>query len=368
MAKEEKEKTEKKEKVDLKNPTGLKELDAILAQLSKDFGEDMSGEDYGNVSFTTSGSLKLDCALSTGGIPNGRIIELIGANGSMKTSLGLKFIGERQAWRKANGITNKRDLILDLEHSLERSFIEGFGVDLSQVIWKRLDTSDQALQFLIDVIKSEVIDYVLVDSVGAMQTEKMMRKSVGEADVGGIAKEMQFALRQLTKLVANHNVTLIFINQVTMNPSPYAVGGPETTQGGNALGYYARLRLKIKKKDDGCADLPNTALLKINVLKTSFSGPVEEIELAFQYGKGFNQIYDIESLAKDFEILKHSVGQSKVRWTADSDWVPLLEGIEKGKEAGQQALRENPKLLERLKHACLRIAKVPGARPDSDFL
>jgi hypothetical protein len=103
--------------------------------------------------------------------------------------------------------------------------------------------------------------------------------------------------------------------------------------------------------------------------RTSFGPPIEdEIELAFKYGRGFDVVYDTESLAKELGILNHSAGQTKVRWSADSEPVPLLPDIEKGKEAGQRALRDNPELVERLRHACLRAYKVPGARPDSDFL
>lgn len=367
MAKAETEKTEKKAKVEISTLTGIPEIDAMMLSLSKDFGEDMSGEDYGNLSFTTSGSTKFDCVTGRGGIPNGRIIELIGNTGSMKTSVALAWIAQRQAWRRAQGITDKRDVILDLEHSLERSFIEGFGIDMSQVIWKRFHTSEEALQFLIQLVKSGHIDYALLDSVDAMQSETQLRKAVGDDVVGGIAKIMNFSLRQLTKLAPEFNSTLIFINQIKTNPMQM-FGSPKVTPGGAALGYYARLRIEAMNRKDGIPDLAGAALVRLKIIKTSFGPPIEdEIELAFKYGKGFDVVYDTESLAKDLDILSHSAGQTKVRWTTDSDPVPLLPDIEKGKEAGQRALRENPQLVERLRHACLRAYKVPTARPDSDF-
>lgn len=354
-------------KTELSNPTGLAEIDAILEKLTKDFGEDMSGEDYGDVTFTTSGSTKFDCAIGRGGVPNGRIIEIIGDTGSLKTSLALTLMAQRQKFRREHGITNKRDIILDLEHSLERSFIEGFGIDMSQVIWKRFHSAEEALQFLIDVLKSGLIDYAILDSVDALQTEVQMRKQAGEDQVGGASKILSKAVRQLAKDVATLGVTLIFINQIRLNPGQM-FGSPETTPGGKSIGYYARLRIKLLPRKDGHPDVPGAAVMRARVFKNSFGPPLEEdIELAFRYGKGFDSVYDIESLAKDLGILRHSAGQTKVQWSSEAEAEPLLPNIEKGKEAAQKVLRENPQLLERLRHACLRIAKVPEARPDSEF-
>lgn len=354
-------------KTELGNPTGVSELDSILEKLSKDIGDDMSGENYGNVHFTTSGSTKFDCAIGRGGIPNGRIIEIMGDTGSLKTSLGLTLIAQRQAWRKARGITNKRDIILDLEHSLEEDFIKSFGIDMSQVIWKRFYTAEDALQFLTTLMASGAVDYVLFDSVDALQSQVQIRKAAGEDQVGGTSKILSKAVRQLTKDVANHESTLIFINQIRLNPGQM-FGSPETTPGGKSIGYYARLRIKLLPRKDNHPDVPGAALMRARIIKNSFGPPLEEdIELAFRYGKGFDPVYDIESLAKDLEILRHSAGQTKVKWRSDAEPEPLLPDIEKGKEAAQKALRENPRLLERLRHACLRVAKVPEALPDSEF-
>jgi recombination protein RecA len=354
-------------KTGLDNPTGIAEIDAILEKLTKDFGDDMSGEDYGNVTFTTSGSTKFDCAIGRGGIPNARIIEIIGDTGSLKTSLALTFLAQKQAARRAAGITNKRDLILDLEHSLERGFIEGFNVDMSQVIWKRFYTAEEALQFLTTLMTSGSIDYVIFDSVDALQTQVQVKKAAGEDQVGGASKIISKAVRQLAKDVATHEATLIFINQIRLNPGQM-FGNPETTPGGKSIGYYSRLRIKLLPRKDGHPDVPGAAVMRARIFKNGFGPPLEEdIELAFRYGKGFDPVYDIESLAKDLGILRHSAGQTKVQWRGDAEAEPLLPDIEKGKEAGQRALRENPRLLERLRHACLRIAKVPEAKQDSEF-
>ncbi len=355
-------------KLDLKNPTGVGEIDSILEKLTKDFGSDMSSEDYGNVDFITSGSTKFDCAIGRGGVPTSRMIEIIGDTGSLKTSLALTWIAQRQEHRKTLGIMNKRDIIVDLEHSLERSFIEGFGIDMNQLIWKRFYTAEEALQFLIDILKSGLIDMAVVDSVDAMQTEVQMRKNAGEDQVGGASKIISKAVRTLSKEVAVHGTTLVFINQIRLNPGQM-FGNPETTPGGKAIGYYSRLRVKLLPRKDGVPDMPGAALMRARIFKNSFGPPLEEdIELAFLYGKGFDPVYDIETLAKDLGILRHSAGQTKVQWTAETEAVPLLPGIEIGKAAGQRALRENPLLVERLRNACLRIARVPEALPDSYFI
>lgn len=351
----------------LRNPTGIDVLDSVLLKLSKTNSADYSSDDFGNCKFTTSGSIKLDAALARGGICNGRLIEIIGESGSLKTSLALVFIAQRQAYRKANGITGKVDVILDLEYMLERDFIEGFGIDMSQIIWKRFETAEDALNFLITVLPTNAIDYVMVDSVDAMQTEQQLRKEVGEADVGGASKILSKAIRTLTKLAPIHDATIIFINQIRLNPGQM-FGSPEVTPGGKALGFYTRLRIKMLPRKDGHPDVPGAAQMRLRILKTSFGPPVpEEIELAFVYGRGFDLIYDIESFAKTLGVLRHSAGQSKVQWTSDTDFVPLLPNIGKGKEMAQIALREHPILLERLRNTCLRIANVDTALPDKTF-
>lgn len=354
-----------KKKLEIANPTGNKAVDAILASLSNDFGKDMSGKNYGDVEIISTGSLRLDVALGRGGIPRGRIIEIIGDPGTLKTSLSLAIMFQHQLARKTAGVTDKMDLIIDLECSLEETFIQGFGIDMSQVIWKRPDTIEEALQLMIDLIKSGAIDCIIFDSVDAGQNEQILRKQIGEKDVGGISKDMNTALRQICKLAPNYNTTCIFINQIKMNPSPYAP--PRTETGGRALLYYATLRIETKGKKPH-PDVPKAGLLELEIKKTKLTSPIlENVEVAFLYGKGFDPLTDIEGLAKDLEILRHSGGQTKVQWRSDSEPEPLMKDIEKGKEAALRALRENPLLLERLKHTCLRATGIKSARPDSDF-
>lgn len=353
-------------KTTLENPTGIPELDAVMASLTKDWGEDMSGDDYGDLKFFPSGSLSLDIGLGRGGWPFARMIEIFGTSRTLKTSISLALLKSLQDWRREQGIIDKRDLILDIECGLERSFIEGFGIDMSQVIWKRFDSVEKALQFGIDLVKTTKIGMVIFDSIDAAQNEQMLRRQIGEKDVGGISKDMNNACRQLSKLVAKTGTIWIWINQIKMNPGAM-FGSPEVTPGGAGPLYYSRLRIKMLTPEK-IPDAPNTCLLKLSIAKTSLGAPVlEHILVPFEYGKGFNQLYDIENTAKKQGILAHSAGQTKVQWTQDSEPVPLLPDIDKGKAAGQEALRQHPELLERLRHASMRAAGIPGAKPDSEF-
>lgn len=197
--------------------TGIPELDALLKAASKKFGKDFSNQDWGDIVPMPTGSVRLDMALGLGGIPCGRVTEIFGWQSSGKTSLALQIMALRQQYRKLKGIV-KRDLIIDLEHSITRSFLEGFGIDMEQIIWLRPDLAEEALQLAIDLPKSGKIDIVLFDSVDAAQNNKMVSRSVGENDVGGISKDMNFALRQISKIAPQTETTYIFINQIKQNP------------------------------------------------------------------------------------------------------------------------------------------------------
>lgn len=354
-------------KIQIENPTNIPELDAILTSISTQFGVDLSSVDYGNVTPFTTGSLNWDIALGIGGLPLGRIIEIFGDESTLKTSFCLAFIAQRQKWRKENGV-NKRDLIVDLEHSLTTSFIEGFGIDLSQCIWQRPDSIEQALQLCVDLPKSGYIDTVLFDSVDAGQNERQQKRQIGEIDVGGISKEMNDALRRISKTAANTKTTYLFINQVKMNPGAGMFGNPRVTPGGRALQFYACLRIELMKRKP-CADLPGATIIRGKIRKTKVSADyTEDIESAFIYGKGYDETYDLNELATGLGILRHSAGVTKVQWRGDSTMEPIGEGIEKGKEAGIAYIRDNPDVRRRLRETCLRAAGLKTALSDEEIL
>jgi len=352
----------------LANPTGNPVIDSALSALAKEFSIDFSPENYGDITPIPTDSLALNLWLTIGGLPDGRIIELIGDPGSLKTSLALAIVASRQRWRKLNNIEGKFDLIIDMEHTLTDAMIRGCGVDMKQIIWKRFQAMEPAMQMIVDLPKTGYIHTVLYDSVDANQTIGEIEKNIGESQVGGSSKNMNQAIRQIAKICEDTKTQYLFINQWRTSPSNGGYGDPRVTPGGKALSYYASARFAMGKDNKGHPDVPNAALLKIKCIKSKFSAPIrDELELAFIYGKGFDRVCDIETVAKSLGLLRHSGGPTKVQWTSDTEMVPLLPDLDKGKEAGLSALRNNPILLERLEATCLRASGLP-AKDDSYFV
>jgi recombination protein RecA len=359
--------TVKKEKVEVANKTGIRELDAMLAAVSKKFGKDLGGENYGDVEIFTTGSLNFDIALKRGGIPTNTVIEIYGPNSSFKTTFAVIALAARQKWRKEQGITDQRDLIIDLEYSMEESYLVSYGVDMDMVIWVRPDTIEEALQMCIDIPKSGKIDYVIFDSVDAGQNERQQRRQVGEADVGGSSKDMNFALRTLSKLCHEYKTTYWFINQIKMNPG-VMFGSPETTPGGLALGFYASLRLKMLTRAK-VPDLPGASMIRCKVGKTKLSGDVEDlVTAAIIWGQGYDETYELNALATKYGILRHSAGQTKVAWTKEHELEPIDSEVEPGKQAGIDYIRTNDGPRFRLRHAVLRATETGGAMSDEAAL
>lgn len=196
--------------------TGITEIDSVCKAIEKKYSKKFFTDSHGNIEFISTGSSRLDSALG-GGIPRARVIEIFGWESTGKTSLCLSIMQQAQLLRKKNNITDKRDLIIDMEHSLTESFVSNF-IDISQVLWVRPDTAEEALQIAIDLGKTGKIDVVVFDSVDAAQNEKQLNRVVGEVDVGGISKDMNFALRQLSKISVTSNTTYLFVNQLKQNP------------------------------------------------------------------------------------------------------------------------------------------------------
>jgi recombination protein RecA len=353
---------------DIKHSTGVKELDAVLKSLTKDFGTDLSGDDYGDIVVASTGSLVIDIWTRRGGLPTGRIIEVFGGHKTMKTTFCLLALAARQRWRKSQGIVDKRDLIVDLEHSLERAWMVSLGIDMDQVIWQRVETAEQALEMCRRVASTGHIDYVIFDSVDAAQNEKQIRRKVGETDVGGISKEMNFAMRDLAKIAPRTGTTFLFINQIKMNPG-VMYGSPEVTPGGQALSYYASFRIKFLPRQE-CSDIPGATLMRLRGAKTKMASDVdwEDLSVAVIPGIGYDESYEISFLAGEWDMLRHSGGQTKVRWQRGGEEVPIHPDVDKGKEAGLTIIREYEPVRARLKHAVLRAGGVAAALTDEQVL
>jgi recombination protein RecA len=353
-----------KVKIKIENKTGIAELDSVLSAISNKFSIDLSGSDYGDIELFSSGSLGLDIALG-GGFPVGRIVEIYGPEASFKTSLALVAMANRQRIRNKQDI-KKYDLILDLEHALQTSFIKGFGIDMSQVIWERPGSAEQALQMAIDLPKSGYIDTVLFDSVDTARTEAEQSRDIGDSLVGGSAKAMSQAVRTITKIAPRYQTTYLFINQVRQKPG-VSFGNPEVTPGGMALAYYAHLRLKMLTAQK-ISSITNAKTMRLKIAKTKIAKPYDlEVNAAFQYALGFNEVLDLMQVASDFNILRHSSGRSAVKWTSTGEEEYLMEEMPRGKDGCIQVLTKHKQLRERLRHACLRAAGVPGAKPDTEL-
>lgn len=337
--------------------TGVPEIDAILKSISKKFKKDLTSQNYGNIIGASTGSSRLDAAMGIGGVPIGHVTEIFGWEASGKTSLALSIIALAQARRRLAGITNKRDLFIDLEHSMTESFITGFGIDMAQIIWLRPDNADEALQIAIDVPKSGLIDFVLFDSVDAAQSTRQLQRNIGEADVGGVSKEMNAALRQISKIAPQTETTYLFINQIKQNPGAF-MKNPNVTSGGNALKYYSMLRLELMTKKPS-PNLPNAFLMRIKFAKSKVAPPgasKDAMEIDFIYGKGFDAALDLFSWAKDIGVIRSAGQKVVVQWTEDTEEEAF--NLTGGKATAMQMLNEDPALFNKLKEACIAKAKT----------
>lgn len=333
-------------------------LKTVLAKLSKDTGKAITlGNTYGNTEFFPTGSASLDCFIGRGGWPIGKIIEILGEPGSLKTSVAMTAIKAYQDYAQKNGI-NKYCAFVDLEYSAEEQFILNFKVDLEKVIWQRFSTLEEAGDFILEIVKTGEIGLIVVDSVDAMQTEAETEKTTGDMMVGGMTKVLSKLIRLLTKLVGDTNTTVIFINQIRMNPG-VKFGDPRTSAGGKSIPFYARLRLEFLKRKDDNKDVLGASTLRFKIPKTSFGPPKkDEYEIPFWPGYGFDTIGDLMSLARQLGCLANSGGQTKVLWTIDQEKPEVIHPeVGKGKEACYKLLSDNPDLAERLRQTCLAFSQ-----------
>ena len=328
--------------------TGIPELDIIVRAANKKFGKDFSGERFKSPEPLSTGSLALDKALRIGGLPRGRITEIYGVESSGKTSLALCALANAQKRRKLLGITDKRDLICDVEHSLTSPFIEGFGIDLDQTIWLRPDKAEEALQIILDFPKSGAIDFVLFDSVDAAQNERQLARQVGEVDMGGISKDMSFAVRQISKIAPVKDTTFVFINQIRGNPSGY--GSPKVTPGGNALKFYATLRIELLKGIPS-KDLPDALTMKAIIRKTKIGTPYhKEVLFDLSYGQGVNPYSDVIAIAKTLGMIR--LGGQACFLKLDPTQEEIRISSKGGKAGAIIELQQNEELFNQIKEAC----------------
>lgn len=314
----------------------LKALKLTLDKLDKAYGKGtvmkMSDAAVEDIDAIPSGSLGLDLALGVGGYPRGRVIEIYGPESSGKTTLTLHAIAEAQ---KSGGIA----AFIDAEHAFDRFYAEKLGVDIDNLIISQPDNGEQALEIADNLIRSGAIDIVVVDSVAALTPKSEIEGEMGDSKMGLHARLMSQALRKLTASISKTNCTVIFINQLREKIG-VMFGNPETTTGGNALKFYASVRLDIRRstqiKDSSGAVLGNKTRVKI--VKNKVAPPFRMCEFDIMYGEGVSKVGEILDIAVEHDVIKKS-----------GSWFSYGETkLGQGRDAVKAIIKDNPELFEEL--------------------
>jgi len=314
----------------------LKALKLTLDKLDKTYGKGtvmkMGDSPDENVEAISSGSLSLDIALGVGGYPKGRVIEIYGPESSGKTTLTLHAIAECQ---KKGGIA----AFIDAEHAFDRFYAENLGIDIENLIISQPDHGEQALEIADNLIRSGAIDMVIIDSVAALTPKSEIEGEMGDSKMGLHARLMSQALRKLTSSISKTNCTVIFINQLREKIG-IMFGNPETTTGGNALKFYASIRLDIRrstqiKSSDGVVMGNKT---RVKIVKNKVAPPFKLAEFDIMYGEGISKVGEIIDLAVEAEIINKSGSWFSYDGTK----------LGQGRDAVKSLLKDNPDLMETL--------------------
>ena len=313
----------------------LKALQAAMSKIEKDFGKGsimrMGEENIENVEVIPTGSIGLNAALGVGGYPKGRIIEIFGPESSGKTTLAIHAIAEAQ---KAGGIA----AFIDAEHAFDRFYAQKLGVDIDNLYISQPDNGEQALEIADQLIRSAAIDIIVIDSVAALTPKKEIEGDMGDSAVGLHARLMSQALRKLTSTIAKTNTTCIFINRLREKIG-VMFGNPETTTGGNALKFYASVRLDIRKVTtikDGDNVIGN--LVRVKVVKNKVAPPFRKTEFEITFGEGISKIGELVDLGVEYDVIKKSGS-----WFSYGD-----QRLAQGRDATKELLKDNPELCEEM--------------------
>jgi recombination protein RecA len=327
---------EKKETVtNSVNKEKLKALQLTLDKIDKDYGKGtimkMGDRAVADVPVIPSGSISLDVALGVGGFPRGRVIEIYGPESSGKTTLAIHVIAEAQ---KQGGIA----AIIDAEHAFDRFYAEKLGVDVENLLISQPDNGEQALEITDHLIRSGAIDVIVIDSVAALTPKAEIEGEMGDSKMGLQARLMSQALRKLTANISKTNTCCIFINQLR-DKIGVMFGNPETTTGGNALKFYATIRIDIRKIGqikDGEEISGNRT--KAKIVKNKLAPPFRKAEFDIMYGEGISKIGEIIDLGAELNVIKKS-----------GSWFSYGETkLGQGRDAVKQLLKDNPELADEL--------------------
>ena len=314
----------------------LKALQTTLEKLDKTYGKGtvmrLSDSNVVDVEVISTGSVGLDLALGTGGVPRGRVVEIYGPESSGKTTLAMHCIAEAQ---KAGGLA----AFIDAEHAFDRNYAQKLGIDVKNLLISQPDNGEQALEITEHLISSGAIDIIVIDSVAALVPKAELEGEMGESKMGLQARLMSQALRKLTGVINRTNCCCIFINQLR-DKIGVMFGSPETTTGGNALKYYASVRLDIRRigQIKESADNITGNRTKVKVVKNKLAPPFKVIEFDIMYGEGISKVGEIIDLAVDLEIVKKS-----------GSWFSYDGNrLGQGRDAVKNLLKDNPELSDEL--------------------
>jgi len=301
-----------------------------------------------------SGSISLDLALGIGGYPRGRVIEIYGPESSGKTTLSLHAIAQAQ---KTGGVV----AFIDAEHALDPNYAKKLGVKVEDLLISQPDSGEQALEIVESLVRSNAVDAIVIDSVAALVPKAELEGDMGDATMGGQARLMSQALRKLTALVSKSKTLLIFINQVRMKIG-VMFGNPETTTGGNALKFYASIRIDIRRIGpikSGDQMIGNRT--KAKIVKNKVAPPFKEVEFDILYGEGISKEGDLLDIAANSNVIEKS-----------GTWFSFQgEKLGQGRDQARQSLKENPALYETIEkkvlenYGIMKAAKQEAERADS---
>ncbi|MDL2308470.1 recombinase RecA [Bacteroidales bacterium OttesenSCG-928-B11] len=317
------------------NPEKLKVLNSTLEKLEKTFGKGaimkLGDAPVENIEVISTGSLGLDLALGVNGLPKGRVIEIFGPESSGKTTLAIHAIAEAQ---KAGGIA----AFIDAEHAFDRFYAEKLGVNTADLLVSQPDNGEQALEIADNLIRSGAIDIIVIDSVAALTPKSEIEGDMGDSKMGLQARLMSQALRKLTATISKTGCCCIFINQLREKIG-VMFGNPETTTGGNALKFYATVRLDIRRVSqlkDG--DLASGNRVRVKVIKNKVAPPFRQAEFDIIFGEGISKVGEIVDLGVEHNVVKKA-----------GSWFSYGETkLGQGRDAVKQLLLDNPELAEEI--------------------
>ena len=344
MAKEKETKSVQPEEKSGVNTDKLKALRATMEKIEKTYGKGsimkLGEEKIEDIAVIPTGSIGLNAALGVGGYPRGRVIEIYGPESSGKTTIAIHAIAEAQ---KNGGIA----AFIDAEHAFDRFYAEKLGVDVENLWISQPDNGEQALEITEQLIRSSAIDIVVIDSVAALTPKAELEGDMGESKMGLQARLMSQALRKLTATISKTNTTCIFINQLR-DKIGVSFGNPETTTGGNALKFYASVRLDIRRigpLKDGDEVIGNQ--VRVKVVKNKVAPPFRKVEFDLMFGEGISRAGEMVDLGVDKNIIKKSGS-----WYSYGD-----TKLGQGRDAAKKCINDNPELAEELEGLIFKSLK-----------